>query len=102
MSSRASINNVPQVTAEMQYWRWRYLSSPDEDTSVAGIASAERAKRALGQYVHICDNLMPGRGWTAKQEAAWLAEVTTGTRGSAGRVTQQRAQNKKKGKKKKR
>ena len=33
------------------------------------------AARTLREFVHICDDIMPGRGWTAKQEALWLDEV---------------------------
>ena len=110
-----------KVTAELRYWMWRDAVAAAAAPSASGSvevkaaldSAASQAKRTLHEYVHICDDIMPGRGasltlpdrfastqhlvltarlvscpalfdfadcganvgWTARGEAAWLAEV---------------------------
>ena len=70
---------------------------------------AAMAARTLREFVHICDDIMPGRGWTAKQEALWLDEVegraplqSGGSGGGSGGGGGGGSKKKGKGKKKKR
>ena len=59
-----------KVTAELQYWIWRDAVAAAAAPSASGSAEVKaaleaatnQAKRTLHEYVHICDDIMPGRG----------------------------------------
>jgi hypothetical protein len=59
-----------KVTAELRYWMWRDAVAAAAAQSASGSvevetaleAAASLAKRTLQEYVHICDDIMPGRG----------------------------------------
>jgi len=67
--------------AEVTYWLWRYH----------GERWQQQAERILWEFVHIVENIMPDRGWTAAWERRSLKEVHAASVAAVGALEAEHA-----------
>ena len=72
------------LKAELCFWRWKYFPVRDDDVITAGTADTRSDRqlfkaytvRTLKRFVHVVNEIMPGRQWTAEVEKVRLEEIS--------------------------